>query len=99
MTAINKYEKSKIYRIYTKCGAFYYGSTRSTLEKRFKQHQAYQYFPTKLSTYCSNIGWDNVQIELVQEICCSSSKELLRIEGEYIRKHFDEPGCLNMKRQ
>ena len=82
----NKYEHSKIYRIFTECrgGAFYFGSTVQTLEKRFKQHQAHQYFPTRLHTFCTNVGWENVQIELVQKVCCSSAQELRQIEAQYI---------------
>jgi hypothetical protein len=96
----NKYEKGKIYKIVDSGNnKVYYGSTIKALSSRFKGHvKAYEHWKagelkTKTSSFIifDEFGVDNCMIELVLEYPCNSRTELLRKEGEYIRRDH----CVN----
>ena len=90
-----KYSKAKIYKIvdvgYNKC---YYGSTITTLNKRFYHHKR-DYKQSKKSSNSYQIfdeyGLDNVKIELVELVNVNNKEELLKIEGGYIKNN----DCVN----
>jgi hypothetical protein len=96
----NKYEGGKIYKIVDSGNnKAYYGSTIKALSSRFKGHvKAYEHWKagelkTKTSSFIifDEFGVDNCMIELVLEYPCNSRTELLRKEGEYIRRDH----CVN----
>lgn len=77
-------------------GKDYYGSTTRCLPSRYAEHKwgakngkqggAYSYF--------NEIGWDNVRIELVEEVSVETIRDLHEIENRYI----SENECLNRQR-
>ncbi|MCR9134285.1 MAG: hypothetical protein NXI08_17085 [bacterium] len=94
---MNRYEKSKIYKIvdagYNKC---YIGSTCEELSQRMTRHRAY-YFKylrdnkeqVKMNStlLLDEYGVENCKIELVELYPCKTKAELLRKEGEYIKSN------------
>jgi hypothetical protein len=77
---MNGYENGKIYRL--ECNSLvYYGSTKQTLEERFRHHKG-QGNKTS-STILFEIG-DEVKIQLVEEYPCNSKRELELREQYYI---------------
>ena len=92
----NKYNDSKIYRMYSDEGYYYYGSTIRNIVTRLCSHiNDSRRNKSKLYEYFQNIGWNNAKIELINSIDVNSKKELLEIENDYIKKHFDDRFCLN----
>lgn len=93
----NKYKHGKIYRLVCEDGHYYYGSTTTSLTKRFGCHKhaiqnikhGGQYF------YFTLVPLNTISIELVEEYNCTSKKELLQKENEYIIAHKNDPFCLN----
>ena len=93
----NKYKNGKIYKLSCNDGHYYYGSTTTSLEKRFICHKhaiknnthGGQYF------YFSLIQIDDIMIELVENYQCHTKMELLQKENEYIIAHKSDPFCLN----
>ena len=96
---INKEHNNNIGRIYKLVcndGYFYIGSTIQTLNKRLTHHkQDSKRLKLKLYKHINTIGWENVKMELLEELTINNRKELLNKEGEYIRKEFSNL-CLNM---
>jgi hypothetical protein len=90
---MNKYNKSKIYKVYCDChNLTYYGSSIKTLNKRLEGHKAcYKAYKNgcKLYTSIFNIFnvCDNYKIELVEEVCCDNIQQLRKIEGNYIKNN------------
>ena len=83
----------KIYRLECVDGHYYYGSTRGSLETRFIFHKKDS--KTKHSpvyAHINMIGWDSVNIVLVEEV----GDGLKKREDEYIRSHIADPLCLNV---
>lgn len=90
------YEKSKIYKLVCEDGFYYYGSTTSTLSNRLSKHKTNSRIEnSKLYTHIKTIGWDKVNIQLIEQIQCESRQELLRKENEYILSAKDDNLCLN----
>jgi hypothetical protein len=88
------YQEGKIYMIwFENCDKIYYGSTTSTLPKRFYQHKNNY----KLKKSCTLFvffdlyGVDNANIELVEAYPCENRAELEAREGFYIRNN----NCIN----
>lgn len=86
------YSKGKIYRIYCitgECDEVYVGSTIQSLAKRWIGHKTSskkeknQHKRLYQTIACV---WDNWCIELIENFPCISHQELLRREGEFIRK-------------
>jgi hypothetical protein len=99
MENLNKYQNGKIYRItdnaYTEC---YIGSTTQPLCNRMADHRKhYTGFKKGTRVYITafilfdKYGLENCKIELIEEIPCESKEQLMKIEGEYIRKE----DCVN----
>jgi adenylate kinase family enzyme len=90
----NKYEKAKVYKIWSTQGdKIYVGSTcKEYLSQRMTSHrEAYrqwkrtsQKFVTSYSIF-DEYGLDNCFIELLEAKLCTSKDELNQLEGKYIR--------------
>ncbi len=90
----NKYENGKIYSIRSpNIELFYIGSTCQPLSKRFYEHKrafkSRTYKSDKMASF-NVIFWGDSYIELLENHPCKSREELLKREGEYIRKHWNE---------
>jgi hypothetical protein len=83
---MNGYENGKIYRL-TCNGLVYYGSTKQTLNQRFKVHTA----PTNRCSSKKLFELGDVEIELVENYPCNSKRELEEREKHYIT-NFE---CIN----
>lgn len=84
----NKYSRGKIYRLVnTTDNEVYVGSTCNTLNRRLYNHRnKAKHRTSKVYAHLSNIGWDKVQIELLEEYPCNNVQELLAKEREYIEQ-------------
>ena len=97
---INKmpdYKKGKIYCIKTKLNKdVYIGSTVQKLNNRLRGHRYdYKKFLNGKCNYMSSfklIEAGDCYIELIAECSCENRKQLLKVEGKYIR----EMDCVNM---
>ena len=96
----NKYEKAKVYKIWSTQGdKIYVGSTcKEYLSQRMVSHRG-DYNKWKKGTYGHITSFDlfeeygvkNCFIELLEGKCCNSKDELRQLEGKYIR----ELDCIN----
>ena len=92
MTAINKFNLSKIYAIKSPNTDLYYiGSTTQPLYKRFNAHKIdYKKYLTETYHFVTSykiLEHDDAYIELLEEINCENRKQLEKREGELIREH------------
>lgn len=98
----DKYLNGVIYRLQCNDSYYYIGSTTNKLNARIACHKFHskQFPEKKLYKHINNIGWDNVEIELVEEFSCSSKKELNEREDYYIQtaKDVNDIFCLNLNR-
>jgi len=98
----DKYLNGVIYRLQCNDSYYYIGSTINNLNARISCHKFHskQFPEKKLYKHINNIGWDNVEIELVEEFSCSSKKELNKREDYYIQaaKNMNDVFCLNLNR-
>lgn len=81
MEQINKYENGKIYKLIDKTNdnkVIYVGSTIFKLNERLSKHKADSKIKPnrKIYKYICNVGWDNINIELIEEYQCYNRKEL-----------------------
>ena len=67
--------------------SLYVGSTCDSLDSRFKQHkQSSKAHPNRKVYRCYNvIGWNNVEIELVELFSCNNRSDLLDREFHFIK--------------
>ena len=95
-----EYANGKIYKLVCDDGHFYFGSTRSTLAKRFYSHKkkAEKDVNRKVYKHLNSIGWDNVKIVLVDEYPCESKLQLTKRENDFIEAELKNEMCLNYKR-
>ena len=92
---MNKYRKSKIYKIvdvgYNKC---YIGSTTETLSRRMARHRSNYNKHTEANDkkyersmmLFDEFGVENCKIELIENYPCNSKDELFKREGHYIQQ-------------
>ena len=83
------YSEGKIYKILnTIDDEIYVGSTMEKLSTRMKQHRSCTKHGSnyKIYQHMRDIGVDKFYIKLIENCPCSSIEELLRKEGEWIRK-------------
>jgi hypothetical protein len=84
------YEESKIYKIKSLLdeSQFYVGSTTSTLEKRLYQHKSngINNINRNVHIYFINNGWNNANIELIENYPCKNKDELLFRETYWINE-------------
>lgn len=77
-------------------GKYYYGSTMQTLACRFSHHKATaKKRPMPCHKHFNEIGWDGVQIELIEEGEFEYISDLRKLERIYILAHKDDDNCLN----
>jgi hypothetical protein len=90
------YDRSKIYKLACDDGHYYYGSTIAELKSRLHGHKdSSKTMTSRVYTHINSIGWDRVQIELVEEFSCANRTEIRMKENEYIATSKDDPLCLN----
>jgi len=98
---LNKYKSfdektSKIFIIKCPDDYFYIGSTvnatLSDILSDFKYESKYK--KSKLYTHINSIGWDNINIELLEEFPSLTKKELILRQNEYIYNRYTNK-CLN----
>jgi hypothetical protein len=84
------YQNSKIYTIRCRTDEtlIYIGSTTNYLSKRWQDHKykVKKGETSKLFTKMREIGIENFYIELYEHFPCDSKEELMKKEGEVIRK-------------
>ena len=89
------YANGKIYMIEPTCeyaeGDVYYGSTATTLVKRFWSHRSSSSNTTRSKILIEKYGRDNIKIVLLEEFPCESKSQLKALEAKYIR----ENKCVN----
>jgi hypothetical protein len=96
---ISDYQKGKIYKLKCNDGHYYIGSTIESLKNRFRRHKSASKTQTSNAyKHINIIGWDNVTIELLECYPCKTKDELQKKEDEYIKKHLEDPLCLNEHR-
>jgi hypothetical protein len=95
MTSI--YENGKIYKLQCIDGHYYIGSTTQKLNHRFNNHKTSSKNGTsKAYKYINSIGWDDVQIELIEDFPCTIKSELNEREEYYISQSKTDNLCLNI---
>jgi len=97
----------KVYRIDFPDGYFYIGSTRYKLKERLNKHKqermkflkadlaAGRTLTSRFEIYLSKNGWNNPEINLIEEVKVENSKELKDHEMEHISKHYHDSKNLN----
>jgi hypothetical protein len=99
METENKYNNGKIYRLMCNDGYYYIGSTIVKLNLRFNSHKkSSKIMNTPVYNHINKIGWENVEIELIEEYPCNVKKELNKREDFYIKRSKNDPLCLNINR-
>ena len=96
---MSTYNNGKIYRLNCSDGHYYIGSTTTSLNKRLSSHKSASKTNTMpVYTHIVELGWDNVEMVLVEDYACNTKKELNAREDFYIKKAKDDPKCLNARR-
>jgi group I intron endonuclease len=83
------YANSKIYRIVNDVDDFeYVGSTTQPLSKRLVGHKqdAKKHPESRVYKHLNNIGWENVNIILIEEYSCENREQLERRERYFIEE-------------
>ena len=88
------YAEGKIYKIYDaeNQDQFYIGSTCDKLCRRITGHRNLSKMPmnknVRLYQYVNNLEhkWENIKIELIEDVKCENIEQLRRAEGKYIRE-------------
>lgn len=95
----NKYNDSKIYRIISHEGYYYFGSTILNLATRLRNHQTRcmngKGQNRKLFIYFTEHGWDKAEIQLVSSHNFDTNKQLREEENKHIDMSLKDPKCLN----
>ena len=85
-----------IYRLVFPDKKFYIGSTIQTLEDRLYRHRAdSKVYKSNLYMHVNKIGWNDVNIELLEEVDINNLRDLHFIESEYFRLFYEDIDCLN----
>ena len=96
-----KYSSSKIYHLNCSDGNYYIGSTISVLSFRLNNHKqlSKKESISRAYQYINSIGWDNVDIKLIENYSCNSKKELNAREALYINEAIakNDMMCLNIE--
>lgn len=91
--------KGLIYSLNCVDGSFYIGSTTQTLSQRLKNHKwSSSCLSSPLYRYIATIGWNSVNINLIEEVEFQTKQELRHIESRHIELHRNNPLCLNRNR-
>jgi hypothetical protein len=97
----NRYENGKIYTIRSHMTEKYYiGSTCMPLHKRLHNHRThYKNWLKDNANYITSyelLKYDDVYIELLEDVKCNNKMELLKREGELIRQYKDKIFNMNI---
>lgn len=86
----------KIYRMTSRTGHFYIGSTQRTLGLRLTHHKYNSSFrsSSKVYSHFLEVGWGDVTMELIKEVRVTR-RQLFLLEEEEVRKYIGQPLCLN----
>jgi hypothetical protein len=87
--ADNRYANGKIYRLVNSVDSEeYVGSTCGTLVKRLYRHKtkSKELPNNRFYNHCGKVGWDKVQIVLVEEYACLNRVELEQRERYWIEE-------------
>jgi hypothetical protein len=80
-------------------GKFYIGSTTCSLKYRLKKHRSKSKEPVALNipvyVHFREVGWENVNIILIEEFEIMTHKELLNRECQIIKEVIGTNECLN----
>jgi hypothetical protein len=80
-------------------GKFYIGSTTCSLKNRLKHHRSKSSESIsknrQLYVHFRELGWENVNIILLEEFEISSRKDLLQRECEILKENINIETCLN----
>lgn len=96
---INIYKNGKIYRLQCNDGHYYIGSTTQKLMRRLYHHKETSKKDNTIAyQHIKQLGWKNVEIQLIEDYPCDVKKDLNEREDYYIRQSKDDPLCLNEKR-
>lgn len=87
---MNKYHEGKIYKL-SGGGLIYYGSTTKSLWQRYNEHK--NCARKELITSHKIFEYDDIKMELVENVRCNSQKELENVEKKYIK----ENNCINKR--
>lgn len=94
------YELGKIYKLQCSDGYYYIGSTIQKLRERFSLHKQkskkVNADRNKEFSHINALGWENVEILLIQDYPCETKRQLEEKEQEFI--NLDDPLCLNTQR-
>ena len=96
---IDRYSKSKIYKLIDNDGYYYFGSTCLPLHKRLYVHKQFALKKPdrkvyKIFTYKRFLD-NEIKIVLVEEFELNNKEQLYKEENKYIENHIDDPFCLN----
>ncbi len=86
---VNKYKKSKIYKLVNEeDNEVYVGATTKTLSTRFRQHKndSKRYNKQHVYAHLNNVGWDKIQIVLLETYPCCNMDELKARERYWIEQ-------------
>jgi predicted GIY-YIG superfamily endonuclease len=93
-----QYNKSKIYKLQCEDGHFFIGSTYNELRFKFAQHKSASKTSTRrVYTHINQVGWNTVQIVLLEEVACENKQQLIQIEDRHIRRHHGNRFCFNVR--
>ena len=90
----------RVYKLVCSDGFFYFGSTVRTLGRRLTKHKEDAKIKPnrKIYKHIIAIGWDEVEIELLEEVVYICEKELQSVENRYIEEARGDQHCLNKNR-
>ena len=89
----SRYENGKVYKLVCTDGHYYIGSTTQKLNIIFNRYKYLSKTCTdRVYEHINTIGWDKVNIQLIEDYPCNNKKELSKREEFYINDDFL---CLN----
>jgi hypothetical protein len=79
---------------------YYIGSTINDPRYRLNNHKqdCVKYPKRPVYAHISLIGWDNVQLQIIEEFPCNTREELYQKEDDMIKESLHDPYCLNHNR-
>lgn len=96
-TGVKNFPNAVVYVLQCIDNYYYIGSTINNPRYRLNNHkQDSKKFPERnVYTHINRIGWDNVQLQVVEEYPCNTKNELKIKEDEMIKYSLNDQYCLN----